>query len=116
MDEIIKKTDHVAQINNNFGSKFSLVRGVGGTGKTIALLQSAWASYKEQSKRTLFLTYNHALSADVTRLKALMGVPSDLDEGGISICTVMSFMYRWLSYLGVIKGQEEDSFANYQDI
>ena len=45
------------------------------------------------------------LICDVTRLKALMGVP-DLDEGGISICTVMSFMYRWLSYLGVIKGQE----------
>ena len=27
MDQIIKKTDHVARINNNFGSKFSLVRG-----------------------------------------------------------------------------------------
>ena len=28
----------------------------------------------------------------------------------------VSFMFRWLSYLGIINGQEEDSFANYQDI
>ncbi len=31
-----------------------------GTGKTIALLQSAWASYKEQSKRNLI--WFHAVS------------------------------------------------------
>ena len=54
MDQIIKKTDHVAQINNNFGSKFSLVRGVGSTGKTIALLQALGQATKNNQKEHYF--------------------------------------------------------------
>ena len=40
----------------------------------------------------MVLTYNIALAADIQRILALMGIPSDGEAGGITVRTVMSFM------------------------
>lgn len=65
-------------------------------------------------KRTLVLTYNTALAADIQRTLALMSIPSDGAGGGISVRTVMSFMYAWLSKLGLTDGGDE-TFQAYED-
>src|SRR5690606_17354224 len=88
------------------------LRGNGGTGKTILLLQSAYDAFVDRGVRSLVLTYNTALAADIQRTLALMGVPSDGEAGGITIRTVMSFMYSWLNRLGL--AGDEVSFEDYE--
>lgn len=77
------------------------LRGHGGTGKTVLLLQTAYEAFVQQGKRSLVLTYNTALAADIQRTLALMAIPSDGDGGGITVRTVMSFMFSWLDKLGL---------------
>lgn len=106
MDRIAKKGPATGAILANAGKHLTLLRGQGGTGKTVALLQAAWRLFRERGERTLFLTYNHALAADLKRLMALLGVPSALDEGGVAIETVMSFMYSWVAGLRLLDDEE----------
>lgn len=111
MDRIAKKGPATNAILANAGRQLTILRGQGGTGKTVALLQAAWRLFRERGERTLFLTYNHALAADLKRLMSLLGVPSALDEGGIAIETVMSFMYSWVTALCLLDNEE----LNYDD-
>lgn len=48
------------------GDKFTILRGRAGTGKTITLLQAAIK--QSETKRSVVLTYNHALLGDIQRL------------------------------------------------
>lgn len=48
------------------GNKFTILRGRAGTGKTITLLQAAIK--QSETKRSVILTYNHALLGDIQRL------------------------------------------------
>lgn len=50
----------------NLGSGLLMLRGRGGTGKTFALMQIA-LHIARQGKRTVLLTYNHGLIADISR-------------------------------------------------
>jgi hypothetical protein len=50
----------------NLGNGLLILRGRGGTGKTFALIQVA-LHLARQGKRTVILTYNHCLIADVNR-------------------------------------------------
>ncbi len=85
------------------GKKLMIFRGRGGTGKTVLLLQISYRAFDEKGLKTLFLTYNNALTADVSRLMTLLGVPASPLEGGISVKTVMSVVLSWLYYLGIAK-------------
>lgn len=56
----------------NLGKGLLILRGRAGTGKTIALLQIALHLARE-GKRTLLLTYNHGLIADIERSLRFIG-------------------------------------------
>ena len=72
------------------------------------------ASTQQQGKRSLVLTYNTALAADIQRTLALMSIPSDSEGGGIAVRTVVSFIYSWMARLGIANPQEHD-FDVYED-
>lgn len=113
MDRIAARPTEARELAALLGEHRVHLRGHGGTGKTILLLQTAYEAYVQQGKRTLVLTYNTALAADIQRTLALMSIPSDSAGGGISVRTVMSFMYSWLTKLGVVEGSD-DGFGAYE--
>jgi Uncharacterized conserved protein (DUF2075) len=59
----------------NMGTGLLLLRGRAGTGKTFALLQIA-LHLARQGKRTVMLTYNHGLIADINRALRFIGEKS----------------------------------------
>ena len=113
MDLIASESKEVAKIIGLIGKKTVILRGHAGSGKTIMLLQAANQLTVKRGMRTLFLTYNHALAADVRRLLSLLGVPSSPYEGGIVVRTVMSFMCSCFRYFGLLKNDESLEFENY---
>lgn len=102
MDLIVSNSPESKELLENLGSKMISLRGHGGSGKTVMCLQAAWEAYNKNDSRTLVLTYNHALAADIKRLLALLRIPSNAEQGGILIDTVMSFMFSWFYALGLI--------------
>jgi len=95
-----RKMDRIATDNVNkewledFQKKQVTFRGKGGVGKTIILLQLAYRSFDQRQLRSLMLTYNNTLVADMKRTMALLGVPKSIHEGGIEIGTVHSFFLK----------------------
>ncbi|MHA6332663.1 DEAD/DEAH box helicase [Qipengyuania sp. CAU 1752] len=91
------------------------LRGHGGTGKTVMMMQAAHAAFEKHGRRVLVLTYNIALAADIQRLLSLLGVPASYEGGGIDVRTTMSFVSTWLSRLGVTRPEEFDQgdFSGY---
>lgn len=114
MDRIASRPQMARELGSLLGSQRVHLRGHGGTGKTILLLQAAYEAFIERGTRSLVLTYNIALAADIQRTIALMGIPSDGDAGGITVRTAMSFMYSWLGQLGLGKEGEVD-LRDYED-
>jgi hypothetical protein len=112
IDRIAAKSPAVDELLATLGSGTIFLRGYGGTGKTVLLLQTAWKQFKVDGKRTLILTYNLALAADMRRLMALMAIPSSSEDGGIQIGTVMSFLYKWFAKLHLLEEEELD-FSKY---
>lgn len=112
MDRIASRPPVARELGGLLGRHRVHVRGHGGTGKTVLLLQAAYEAFVDRGTRSLVLTYNTALAADIQRTIALMGIPSDGDSGGITVRTVMSFMYSWLDKLGLGKDGEID-LGNY---
>lgn len=102
MDHLAAKNPAVDDILGKVGEGTVFLRGFAGTGKTVLLLQAAWKLFRTDGKRTLVLTYNHALAADMRRLMSLANIPSSVEAGGIRVGTVMSFLYRWFSRLGLL--------------
>lgn len=115
MDRLAAKSPAVDELLETLGSGTVFLRGYGGTGKTALLLQAAWKQFKVDGKRTLILTYNLALTADMRRLMALMSIPSSSDDGGIEIGTVMSFLYKWFARFHLLEDEELD-FSKYHDL
>lgn len=114
MDHILSGTPESENLIHHVGQKMVVLRGRGGTGKTIMFLQAAWELFERSSARTLVLTYNHALAADIRRLLTLLNVPSNPAEGGIKVDTVMSFMYSWFRNLQFLDDDEDLSYENYE--
>jgi hypothetical protein len=79
------------------GHKQIIIRGRGGLGKTVILLQMAYRAFDRDRLRSLMLTYNKALVADMRRTMALLGVPRSVEAGGIAINTVHAFIGRELA-------------------
>ena len=102
MDRLVAKNPAIDDILGTVGEGTVFLRGFAGTGKTVLLLQAAWKLFRADGKRTLVLTYNHALAADMRRLMSLANIPSSVEDGGIRVGTVMSFFYSWFSRLGLL--------------
>ena len=94
-----------------------VVRGRGGVGKTVILLQMAYRAYDNKQMRSLMLTYNKALVADMRRTMALLGVPRQIEKGGISIDTVHAFIGRLMRELGIIQTYDNflDNYEKHKD-
>lgn len=114
MDMIVNLSPESSKLFDLLGTKTILLRGHGGTGKTIMFLQVAWKSYETNAKRNLVLTYNLALAADIKRSLALLNIPSDSGISGISVETVMSFICKWFKALN-LSVKDESSYEDYED-
>lgn len=114
MDRIAARRDEADQLAALLGKQRVHVRGHGGTGKTVMMMQAAHVAYQKHGRRCLVLTYNVALAGDITRLLFLLGVPSSYEGGGVEVRTAMSFVYRWLSRLGLIPTDEAASYDDYE--
>lgn len=85
---------------DQLGRGLLVLRGRGGTGKTMALLQLAWHAYQGRGDRCLVLTYNRVLAADLRRLLALLRVPDDVARESIQVRTIVGYMMRFLWHIG----------------
>ena len=112
MDRIVKAALPEEWLND-LGERQIIIRGRGGVGKTVILLQMAYKAYDNSGMRSLVLTYNKALVADMRRTMALLGVPRQLENGGISIETVHSYIGRLMHELGII-GSDDAFLENYE--
>jgi AAA domain len=88
----------------DLGERQVLLKGRGGVGKTIILLQMAYRAFDQSKTRSLVLTFNKALVADMRRTMSLLGVPRSIEKGGVAIETVHGFIGRLMHKLGVIDG------------
>ncbi len=101
MDRIVRSAVPDTWLDD-LGNKQVMIRGRGGVGKTVILLQMAYRNFDQAGARSLVLTYNKALVADMRRTMALLGVPRSVERGGISIDTVHAFIGRLMHGLGII--------------
>lgn len=113
MDRIATRRSEAKDLAEVLGQHMVRLKGHGGTGKTIMLLQAAHEAFVGHGRRCIVLTYNVALAADITRLLALLRIPGVSDGGGIEVKTVMSFVYTWLNRLGLEEEEAEDNFDAY---
>ena len=102
MDIIAKRAMSEAWLDD-LGDRQVLLKGRGGVGKTVILLQMAYRAYEVRQQRSLLLTFNKALVADLRRTMALLGVPKSLEAGGIAIDTAHAFFGRVMRQLGIIE-------------
>ena len=86
----------------DLGERQILLKGRGGVGKTVILLQMAYRAFDRLGQRSLVLTFNRALVADMRRTMALLGVPRGVEKGGVAIETVHGFIGRLMMKVGVI--------------
>ncbi len=101
MDMIAKRAMSDAWLDD-LGERQVILKGRGGVGKTVILLQMSYRAYEMRQQRSLLLTFNKALVADLRRTMALLGVPKSLETGGIAIDTVHAFFGRVMRQLGII--------------
>ncbi len=99
---------------DDIGKKQIIIRGRAGTGKTVALMQLADHAFRKHNKRSLLITYNTALVADLKRLKGLMGIPDNLLDGGISVSTIHSLIGKLARKIGI--DCDERFFERFEDI
>ncbi|MDG1858330.1 MAG: hypothetical protein P8I94_04460 [Emcibacteraceae bacterium] len=97
------------------GKQLLLFQGLGGTGKTVRLLQIGLQLYREKGLRVLVLTYNHALRSDLARLFAIHGVKNIVGSEGMIITTVESFMHKWLYRLGLVDEEYFEASNNRKE-
>lgn len=105
MDRIVKAALPETWLDD-LGFKQIVIRGRGGVGKTVILLQMAYRAFDRDQLRSPVLTYNKALVADMRRTMALLGVPRSVERGGICIDTVHAFIGRLMHGLGIIQNYD----------
>lgn len=118
MDLLAKNSHIVKKLVNLDKPAVAQVSGVGGTGKTIAMLQTASKLHNQKGERSLFLTYNVALASDVQRLMSLAGIKSEEEAGGgVRIQTAMSFFYSIFNKLNLTSKnlQNASDFSEYEE-
>lgn len=102
---------------DDLSRKQIVIRGRGGVGKTVILLQLAYRAFDRRQMRSLVLTYNKALVADMRRTMALLGVPRQIEKGGINIDTVHAFIGRLMHELGIIQTYDDflESYEKHKE-
>ena len=115
MEQINQQLAAELELQELVGKQLLLLRGRGGTGKTVNLLQLAKYLYDERAARVLILTYNRALVADLRRLMTIMGIGDGFSEQCIQIQTIYSFFYLILQGLGLFSKGEEEFIEKYID-
>ena len=115
MEQINYRVADELNLQEQVGNLMLILRGRGGTGKTIRLLQLAKRLYDDHAARILILTYNRALVADLRRLLTILGINDGTADRSIQIQTIHSFFYAALKALGVISTQETEFFNKYID-
>jgi hypothetical protein len=115
MDMIAKRSLPDAWLAD-LGERQVILKGRGGVGKTVILLQMAFRAYESRQLRSLVLTFNKALVADLRRSMALLGVPRSVEGGGIGIETVHSLLGRLMLGLGIIESYDDflKSYDNHK--
>jgi hypothetical protein len=103
------------QYLNKFGQQILVIRGLGGTGKTVQLWSIAYKTYNDLGFRAIILTYNKALVADVSRLLSIYGIKDAISSKSIAIKTIHSFMNDWLVALGFLKHESTDYLDRYEE-
>lgn len=76
-----------------------ILRGHGGTGKTMTLLRAAWELFQSRGRRVLILTYNRALRSDILRQLVFMRIDIGIN---IDVQTVHSFLRPLLVELSLL--------------
>lgn len=89
------------------GEKQVILDGRGGTGKTVLLLSLAQKLAKEQKKKVILLTYNHALVTELKRLSKYLGIDPDL----LIVRTVMGYLMSITKYFGF-----NINLGNYEEV
>lgn len=114
MERINQRSADLSTLLQAVGRELVVLRGRGGTGKTMRLLQLTSRLADERGDRVLILTYNRALVADIRRLLTILGIRDDVVGGTIHIQTVHSFLYAILHHLGILEGKETAFLAEYE--
>jgi len=98
----------------NIYERMIILKGPGGTGKTVKLLQFGFEEHKKNDSNVLFLTYNKALIATIGRTLQLLGVKSEADEedGTITCMTNMSFFIRIMIDFGIWTERDSKAIDN----
>ena len=112
MERLAQRAPQLDALEGDLGQQAFILRGHGGTGKTSLLLNLAARAYQDRAARSLLLTYNQALAADLRRLMALTAVPGSDDQGGIRVETVMTLVGRVLQRFDLLR-EDEDLLAEY---
>ena len=81
---------------DDIGKKQVILDGRGGTGKTVLLLSLIQKLAKEQNKKIVLLTYNHALVTELKRLSNYLDIDPDL----LIIRTIMGYLMSITKYFG----------------
>ena len=117
MDRIVKVALPETWLDD-LGHKQVIIRGRGGVGKTVILLQMAYRAFDREHLRSLVLTYNRALVTDMRRTMALLGVPRSIESGGICIDTVHAFIGRLMHGLGIIQNYDHflESYEEHKNV
>lgn len=116
MEQISEQLISKQRLYDRVGDQMLILRGRGGTGKTVRLLQLAKHLYEQEGARILILTYNKALVADLRRLLTLMGVVDEAAKRSIRVQTVHSFFYSVLSNLGLLDEDRDDFLERYEEL
>jgi hypothetical protein len=113
MDRIVGASVKAAWLDESCPRQM-VFRGRGGTGKTMFLLQLAWRLHNERGRKVLFLTYNHALVADLRRLMTLLGIDDDISAARFEVRTAHSFFHAVLLRLGILT-ENENFLDRYEE-
>jgi hypothetical protein len=97
----------------SIGSKSLIIYGVPGSGKTLILLRFSYFLAIEKGYRSLILTYNKALIADVNRLSRLAGFKDDPSSASIGTSTCLKLMRKLFIEFGIYK-EEPTNLTNIE--
>jgi hypothetical protein len=101
---------------SEIGNKQIVLKGHGGTGKTMTLLRAAWELSQVHGRRAVILTYNKALRSDILRQFVLMGIDVGRD---IDVRTVHSFLRPLLIEMRLLSADSAETdkqfFAQFED-
>lgn len=111
MNAIAKKVQ--PEHYEDLGKRMIEYRGLGGTGKTIKLLQIAHQTYQEEQKNILFLTYNWALIIGLQLTMEHMSIPNNVGERpGIKVDSCNSFFWRILRNHDFLSDEDSRTIDN----